>query len=122
MSKQKTRLDHIREWQRKKDKEARKTWAPRRLDGTGRRDAGQAWSVHRATPHTPSIGAALATQRRQAALRDYRTATGQEPFDVPASWPSSADLATDKVLGADGEFMTISLEEFWLRGEPANDR
>ena len=88
MSKPMTRADHIRLWQRRKDKENRRaqsTPAPRV-------DPGEAWSVHEVKRLPPRLGHAAMTAARQERLRAYREATGQEPFDVPRSWPWTPPL------------------------------
>lgn len=55
----------------------------------GQDQAGTHWTVWPVPPATlPSYGE-LATRRRQGQLRAYREATGQEPWDVPGSWPSN---------------------------------
>lgn len=112
MSKPKTRQDHIREWQRRKDKERRREESHRKAA-----DPGESWSVHRAPRHVPRLGAEFATQRRQAEMKAYREATGQEPFDVTRSWPSSAALDSDLELGSRGDRVITDLRLYWMSGQ-----
>lgn len=53
----------------------------------GQDQAGTHWTVWPVPPATPPSYGEMATRRRQGQLRAYREATGQEPWDVPGSWP-----------------------------------
>lgn len=65
----------------------------------GQDQAGTHWTVWPVPPATPPSYGEMATRRRQGQLRAYREATGQEPFDVPGSWPASpATVAGAAVL------------------------
>lgn len=79
----KSRADYIRAWKKRKDKERRHEQAQAENLAVG-----VAWSTHPALPVAGETNHE-ATRRRQGQLRAYREATGQEPWDVPGSWPSN---------------------------------